>query len=101
MCIRDRLKKCCLKRGLECVFLPFVGLNRLSRDLRRSDHGPFWKKGIPALMLTDTANFRSGYYHTPFDLVETIDLSFATKVVQSALSMAETMDALGAAQEAS
>jgi len=95
----DLLKECCSKRGLECVFLPFAGLTKVSRDLCRSDHGPFWKKGIPALMLTDTANFRSGYYHTPFDLVETIDLSFATKVVESAFSMAEEIDALAVAEE--
>jgi len=94
----DLLKECCSQHNLECAFLPFVGLSRLSRDLRRSDHGPFWKKGIPAIMLTDTANFRSGYYHTPFDIVETIDLSFATKIVESALSMAKQLDALSTSE---
>lgn len=28
-----------------------------ARDLRRSDHAPFWRRDVPAMMLTDTANF--------------------------------------------
>ncbi|NJL17728.1 MAG: M28 family peptidase [Nitrospira sp.] len=32
-------------------------------DTRRSDHTPFWEHGFPAVMLTDTANFRNPHYH--------------------------------------
>lgn len=47
----------------------------------RSDHASFWKYGYPALMVTDTANFRTPYYHTPQDTVETLDLDRLTRVV--------------------
>ena len=42
-------------------------------DLLRSDHAPFLLEGIPAVMITDTANFRNGNYHKASDTVETID----------------------------
>ena len=47
----------------------------------RSDHASFWKYGYPALMVTDTANFRTPYYHTPQDTVETLDVDRLTRVV--------------------
>ncbi|MFJ5035979.1 M28 family peptidase [Streptomyces sp. NPDC088560] len=41
--------------------------------LGRSDHAPFWNRGIPALMLTDTANFRNPHYHRATDVPGTLD----------------------------
>ena len=38
-------------------------------DARRSDHALFWNIGIPAVMVTDTANYRNPNYHTPKDTV--------------------------------
>lgn len=43
-------------------------------DLMRSDHAPFYVMGIPAVMMTDTANFRSPHYHRATDTIETIDV---------------------------
>jgi len=43
-------------------------------DLMRSDHAPFLLAGFPALMMTDTANFRNLNYHTPKDTIETLDV---------------------------
>jgi Zn-dependent M28 family amino/carboxypeptidase len=42
-------------------------------DLMRSDHAPFLLAGFPALMLTDTANFRNPNYHSPKDTIDTLD----------------------------
>lgn len=42
-------------------------------DMMRSDHAPFLLAGIPAVMLSDTANFRNPNYHTQNDTMETID----------------------------
>lgn len=38
-----------------------------------SDHWSFWKIGVPAIMLTDTAHFRNPRYHTENDTPETLD----------------------------
>ncbi len=50
-------------------------------DLFRSDHISFWAAGLPALFLTDTANFRNPHYHQPSDRPETLDPFFWAKVV--------------------
>lgn len=51
----------------------FLGMEKLFRDLLRSDHTPFWQAGVPALMWTDTSNFRNPHYHAPTDTPETLD----------------------------
>ena len=51
-------------------------------DLFRSDHAPFWVKGIGAVMVTDTADFRNPNYHRATDTVESLDLDFLTHVTQ-------------------
>lgn len=58
-------------------------------DLVRSDHAPFWKKNLGAVLVTDTANFRNPHYHQPSDTLETIDPRFfqgAAQIVVNALS---------------
>ncbi len=47
----------------------------------RSDHASFWKYDYPALIITDTANFRSPHYHTPKDTIDTLDLDRFTRAV--------------------
>ena len=45
----------------------------------RSDHGLMWHQGIPAIFLTDTANFRNPHYHLPSDRPETLDPLFLAR----------------------
>jgi aminopeptidase YwaD len=49
-------------------------------DTRRSDHTSFWEQGFPAVMLTDTANFRNPHYHRPTDTLDTLNLGFIASV---------------------
>ncbi len=53
-------------------FIPGVGW---------SDHASFWKYGIPALMVTDTAPFRNPHYHRPSDTPERIDYASIARIV--------------------
>jgi Zn-dependent M28 family amino/carboxypeptidase len=55
------------------------------RDLFRSDHVPFWEAGLPAVMLTDTANYRNPHYHKPSDRPETLSPGFWRDVVAATL----------------
>lgn len=75
----------------EAAGLPVVGLQLPEgleksfavADLRRSDHAEFWDRDIPALMITDTSEFRYSGYHC-FDGPDTpdrLDPAFATAVV--------------------
>ncbi len=51
-------------------------------DMLRSDHAPYLAMNIPAVMLTDTANFRNPNYHKPSDTVKTIDTERFARVVK-------------------
>jgi Zn-dependent M28 family amino/carboxypeptidase len=51
-------------------------------DIARSDHASFWREGYPAVMVTDTANFRYPHYHTPEDTVEKIGFDRLARVVR-------------------
>ena len=57
-------------------------IGRISHHLLRSDHAPFWREGIPALMWTDTAEFRDPHYHLPTDTPETLDYEFLARVTR-------------------
>ncbi len=59
---------------------------RLVPDIRRSDHASFWDTGYPAVMVTDTAEFRNIHYHTAGDVMRTLDLKKMAGVV-AGLSM--------------
>jgi Zn-dependent M28 family amino/carboxypeptidase len=57
-------------------------LHRLVPDLTRSDHFPFWDGGLPALLWTDTGNFRNPHYHRPTDTPDTLDYAFMRDVAE-------------------
>ncbi|MHA1562889.1 MAG: M28 family peptidase, partial [Promethearchaeota archaeon] len=54
-------------------------------DLLRADHAPFWRENIPAIFITDTANFRCPHYHTGSDTIEHVDFDFVKKIAQTCL----------------
>jgi hypothetical protein len=47
-----------------------------------SDHQNYWKFGIPAVMITDTAFFRNSHYHKETDTIETLDFDKMQEVVR-------------------
>ncbi len=59
------------------------GNGELLPDTRRSDHTAFWEQGFPAVMITDTANFRNPHYHRPTDTIDTLNLNFLSSVAQA------------------
>ncbi|WP_425916956.1 M28 family peptidase [Acinetobacter sp. TSRC1-2] len=46
-----------------------------------SDHVNYWKFGIPAMMITDTASFRNKHYHTKGDTLKTLNVGKMASVV--------------------
>lgn len=69
-----------MSRHVPIVPLVVPGNGELLPDTRRSDHTAFWEQGFPAVMLTDTANFRNPHYHRPTDTIETLNLDFMASV---------------------
>ncbi|MFM8551878.1 MAG: M28 family peptidase [Nitrospiraceae bacterium] len=68
--------------ALKTVPLLVPGRGERLPDTRRSDHAAFWDQDYPALMLTDTADFRNPHYHRPTDTIETLDFAFMERVAQ-------------------
>src|SRR5262245_17521778 len=67
--------------------VPFV------RDFARSDHVPFWEAGVPAVQITDTANFRNPHYHRPSDTPGTLDYDRLADVIAAATVAVERLAA--------
>jgi hypothetical protein len=72
--------------GLKVIsaVVPLNGL--IAPDLLRSDHAPFWFRGIPAVMITDGSEFRNRNYHTLNDIVDSLDFGFMREVTQTGLA---------------
>ena len=59
-----------------------LGLEKYFPVLSRSDHAPFWARKIPAVMWTDTSEFRNHHYHRHTDTPETLNYRFLRHVTQ-------------------
>ena len=71
--------------GAHMPIVPLVvpGNGEVLPDTRRSDHTAFWEQDFPAVMLTDTANFRNPHYHRPTDTIDTVNLDFMASVTDA------------------
>jgi len=66
---------------LKTLSLVVPGRGEAMPHTRRSDHASFWDADYPAVMLTDTANFRNPHYHRETDTVDTLNYEFLSNVV--------------------
>lgn len=78
--------------GLPVETLVVPGKGWVLPQIRLSDHAPFWDRGYPALLITDTAFFRNPHYHQSSDTVATLDLAFLERVTQGLLAAIATFD---------
>ncbi len=91
-CRQCRLEGIKLPYGRIALPLDFEGIARKIRTLLRSDHAPFWKEGIPALMITDSADYRFPFYHTEADTIDKLDFEFMRKVCQASIASVLALD---------
>jgi len=56
-----------------------------------SDHWAFWRRGYPALMVTDTALYRNPNYHRESDTPETLDYKRFGQVVDGLEKVVKTL----------
>jgi hypothetical protein len=62
-----------------------------ARSFARSDHISFWDAGVPAIMISDTANFRNPHYHEPTDTPDTLDYERLAAIVgATAVALAQS-----------
>jgi len=73
---------------LKTLSLLVPGRGEAMPHTRRSDHASFWDAGYPAVMLTDTANFRNPHYHRETDTMDTLNLEFLSNVATTVTATA-------------
>jgi hypothetical protein len=61
------------------------------RDIRRSDNSAYWDNGYPAVMVTDTSNFRTPHYHTLADTPETLNYESMARLTEGLTGMIITL----------
>jgi hypothetical protein len=75
--------------------LPLVGPALMAvpvaRNFSRSDHVRFWHAGLPAIQVTNTANFRNPHYHRPTDRPSTLDYTSLASIVAATGLLIERM----------
>jgi Zn-dependent M28 family amino/carboxypeptidase len=76
-------------RLLTCLLPPLATLDR-------SDHAPFWNRGVPGLMVTTTAFLRNREYHRAGDRVERVDLKRLPTVAVAVAAAAVAATEMGA-----
>ncbi|MEZ4464340.1 MAG: M28 family peptidase [bacterium] len=60
-------------QGARVFALPVPEKGAVLPATRRSDHAPFWDRGVGAVLVTDTAELRNPRYHLPGDTPDTLD----------------------------
>lgn len=75
--------------------LPVVGPALMAvpvaRNFSRSDHVRFWHAGLPAIQVTNTANFRNPHYHRPTDLPGTLDYATLAQITAATALLVERL----------
>ncbi len=74
--------------------LPVVRINipfSHSSDLYLSDHRNYAPRGIPAIMVTDTAMLRNPNYHEPSDTPETLNYNYMARVTHGVTQLVQTL----------
>jgi len=76
--------RACVKefRRSACIASEGVAAPDRFSDIARSDHWSYWQQGYPALMVTDTSNFRNPYLHTMQDTPASLNFTAMTRVVK-------------------
>lgn len=63
----------------------------VARNFSRSDHVRFWLRGLPAIQVTNTANFRNPNYHRATDTPDTLDYETLARIVAATALLIERL----------
>lgn len=91
---RDTLKKTFkeFKKHSDLPVESLVGPYSLIPAIGLSDHASFWKFNYSAIMITDTAFFRTPYYHTREDTYEKLNYENMKKLVDGLYKVILSLD---------
>jgi Zn-dependent M28 family amino/carboxypeptidase len=80
------------KIGLNAMRLQLPSDLMAVDELQRSDHGPFWERGYPAMFVGDSAELRYPAYHCQNgdDVIENLSFDFATQTMRATVAAVAT-----------
>ncbi|MEZ4470376.1 MAG: M28 family peptidase [bacterium] len=78
-------------QGARIFALPVPEKGAVLPTTRRSDHAPFWDRGVGAVLVTDTAELRNPRYHLPGDTPDTLDRAFLAAGTRRILGAAQIL----------
>jgi Zn-dependent M28 family amino/carboxypeptidase len=78
-----------LMRGATDLPVESINAPRSVTGVDFSDHASYWRFGMPAVMVTDTAFFRNPNYHAAGDTPDTLDYARMAKVVAGVYAVAQ------------
>jgi Peptidase family M28 len=88
LCSRRLLKRAVAAfRAASDFPLEYVSTFSFIPGIDWSDHWSFWREGIPAVMVTDTAPYRYPYYHTSLDTVDKVSYPQLARVTEGLLAV--------------
>jgi hypothetical protein len=70
------------------AYAPLDMLKVVRASFTGSDHSPFWDQGYSALCLIEDTALTNPNYHKVTDLLDTLNLDFATSVTRASLAVA-------------
>ena len=70
------------------TYAPLDMLKVVSSSFTGSDHSPFWDQGYSALCLIEDTTLHNPNYHKVTDLLDTLNMDFATSVTRASLAVA-------------
>ncbi len=65
--------------------MDYLSMKTQLPQMMSADHAPFWRAGIPCILVTDLGEYRSPYAHNMGDTIEILDFDFLEKVTQMTL----------------
>jgi hypothetical protein len=69
------------------TYAPLDMLKVVSPSFTGSDHSPFWDQGYSALCLIEDTTLHNPNYHKVTDLLDTLNMDFATSVTRASLAV--------------
>jgi len=75
----------------EKTAFPSLGVALDSSAVKRSDHASFWEQGYPAVLISDTSDFRDPNYHQRTDTPEKLDYDGLARVCDGLLEVMKTL----------
>lgn len=76
------------------TYVPNLGVDvNVLPEMWRSDHGPFWQFGYPAVLTVEDWDIHYPYYHTANDTPDKLDYDVATALTRSVVAAAASLAA--------